>query len=604
MYGSTGKPLRYWLPVISAAAIIILSLSINASAVGTLVRLSSATAGGSWADMAHGVVVDGSGNVYVAGEDDDSDAQYSRTIKYDNDLGFITEDSTEAYNRDSYGMSTTVDKDGNIIVAGYTNSGTDNDWFVLKYNSSLDTVLAKDDYVNGGSTGEDDDANDVVTDSSGNIFVTGCRWGGATPYRDYYTVKYNSNLLVQSSATYNRRANSNDIAYGIALDSDENVYVTGIINDGSDDNTMTVKYNCNTMEVVSSATLRAEQIQNGTDYIDYDCRMRDIEIDDSDNIFVTGYTTDSDGVRISLVTVKYDSNFVVVSSAVVKGVDDTIYYYGYGLDIDLQGNIIVGGTRDDNGTKSCLVIKYSNDLVLLSSATFSDTFHKEVLGVTVDDTGNIYAVGYSSSVSENNNYLVIKYNGLPVISSISPATASRGDTLDVTVTGHNFLSGLTGLFSAAGITVNTVNRTGPTTAVLNITVAADAATGKRNLTLTNTDGAYCTKTDVFNIPAPPDPEPDVVETSGEIITVGSSERKGIINPDKGDALTVYFKGTAAGRYTLKIFTLIGELVYSETKDSLAGGTFSWIPEDIASGIYVVHVNGPGVNISKKIAILR
>ncbi|MFH1414751.1 MAG: hypothetical protein ABIH89_01525 [Elusimicrobiota bacterium] len=47
-----------------------------------------------------------------------------------------------------------------------------------------------------------------------------------------------------------------------------------------------------------------------------------------------------------------------------------------------------------------------------------------------------------------------------------------------------------------------------------------------------------------------------------------------------------------------------KLVYEETKDNLTQGNFSWIPEDIASGIYIAHVNGPGVNVKKKIAILR
>ena len=79
---------------------------------------------------------------------------------------------------------------------------------------------------------------------------------------------------------------------------------------------------------------------------------------------------------------------------------------------------------------------------------------------------------------------------------------------------------------------------------------------------------------------------------------------GTINPDRGEKVTINFKGTTTGSYTLRIFTLLGELVHDETKDSLAAGTFAWIPEDIASGIYIVSVKGPGIDIQKKVAILR
>ncbi|MBN2407902.1 MAG: T9SS type A sorting domain-containing protein [Elusimicrobia bacterium] len=92
--------------------------------------------------------------------------------------------------------------------------------------------------------------------------------------------------------------------------------------------------------------------------------------------------------------------------------------------------------------------------------------------------------------------------------------------------------------------------------------------------------------------------------AGEIVVVGSTEREGVINPDKGDPIVVDFRGKKPGKYTLRIFTMLGELVYDETKSSISGGRFSWIPKNLASGIYIAHVEGPGLNIQKKIAIIR
>lgn len=86
--------------------------------------------------------------------------------------------------------------------------------------------------------------------------------------------------------------------------------------------------------------------------------------------------------------------------------------------------------------------------------------------------------------------------------------------------------------------------------------------------------------------------------------IGGTESKGAVNPDKGESIKVDFKGTEVGKFECKIFTLTGELVYEETKHDMREGRFEWIPKDIASGVYIVSVKGPGVKIHKKMAILR
>jgi Tol biopolymer transport system component len=81
--------------------------------------------------------------------------------------------------------------------------------------------------------------------------------------------------------------------------------------------------------------------------------------------------------------------------------------------------------------------------------------------------------------------------------------------------------------------------------------------------------------------------------------------KGTINPDSGKPVSIGFKGNQSGQFTLRIFTQFGEQIYEETKDvTSSDGWFEWIPKGIASGVYMVHVEGPGCKIFKKIAILR
>lgn len=93
-------------------------------------------------------------------------------------------------------------------------------------------------------------------------------------------------------------------------------------------------------------------------------------------------------------------------------------------------------------------------------------------------------------------------------------------------------------------------------------------------------------------------------SGGEIKIIGGRESKGAVNPDKGEKVKIDFKGTEIGEFTCKIFTLTGELVFEETKSDLKEERFSWIPEDFATGIYIVYVEGPGTKIYKKVAITR
>ena len=81
--------------------------------------------------------------------------------------------------------------------------------------------------------------------------------------------------------------------------------------------------------------------------------------------------------------------------------------------------------------------------------------------------------------------------------------------------------------------------------------------------------------------------------------------KGTFNPDKGKPLAIGFKGTSGGTFTLRIFSPLGELVHSESVvANNAEGWSSWIPGNLATGIYYAHVDGPGVKKFKKFAILR
>jgi len=90
------------------------------------------------------------------------------------------------------------------------------------------------------------------------------------------------------------------------------------------------------------------------------------------------------------------------------------------------------------------------------------------------------------------------------------------------------------------------------------------------------------------------------------------EQRGTVNPDKGEIVGIVFNPNKkpdeyiGQKFTIKIFTLTGELIeeFTKTPQTADDTWMKWVPKDIASGIYIVYVEGPGVKVHKKIAIVR
>ncbi len=91
---------------------------------------------------------------------------------------------------------------------------------------------------------------------------------------------------------------------------------------------------------------------------------------------------------------------------------------------------------------------------------------------------------------------------------------------------------------------------------------------------------------------------------GDIKICGSDNGKGTVNPDQGDIARIFFKGADTGAYECRIFTLMGELVWEGAQRDVSSGYFEWIPKNISSGLYFVHIKGNGVDKRKKIVVMR
>jgi len=191
-----------------------------------------------------------------------------------------------------FGSGVTTDSSGNIYVTGYTRGGLDGntnsgsyDIFLVKYNSSGTKQWTKQ-----LGTSSTDIGNDVTTDSSDNVYVTGYTGGGldgntSSGNHDIVLVKYNSSGTKQW--TKQLGTSSGDYGNDITTDSSGNIYVTGFTERGLDgnihsgnDDIFLVKYN-------SSGTKQWTK-QLGTSSTDYGSG---VTTDSSGNIYVTGSTS-------------------------------------------------------------------------------------------------------------------------------------------------------------------------------------------------------------------------------------------------------------------------------------------------------------------------
>ena len=254
---------------------------------------------GNGSDGAYDIAVDGLGNIYVTGWSIGDGTGYDyATIKYGPDSNeplWVARYNGPGNGSDlAYGIA--VDDSCNVYVTGWSEgNGTGYDHTTIKYGPDSNEPVWVARY-NGPGNGSDG-ATAVVTDGLGNIYVTGASSGSGSNF-DYATIKYgpDSNEPVWV-AVYNGPVNDWDKGQAIAVDDSGNVYVTGWSKgDATGDDYATIKYGPDSNEPLWIARYDGPVNKSDGAY--------GIAVDGSGNVYVTGESEGS-GTSKDYVTVKY-----------------------------------------------------------------------------------------------------------------------------------------------------------------------------------------------------------------------------------------------------------------------------------------------------------
>jgi uncharacterized delta-60 repeat protein len=246
-------------------------------------------------DMGRAVALDSLNNIYIVGHSGNTwDGLADMVLVKFNSSGDYQWERTWGGGKNDDAMAITLDSSNNIYLAGYTMSyglGA-RDICLVKYNSSGVKLW---NTTWGGS--DNDRGASIVLDSSGNIFIGGETRNYGAGLTDMCLVKYNSSGDYKWHRTWG--GVENDWGKAISIDKMNNIYLTGYTRSFTNGETdmCLVKYN-NT----------GIQQWNHTWGGKYEEEAYGVAVDSLDNIYITGEAQSSEGAPKNLCLVKYNND--------------------------------------------------------------------------------------------------------------------------------------------------------------------------------------------------------------------------------------------------------------------------------------------------------
>ena len=405
------------------------------------------TSAGNNHETVNDMFVDQQGNVFVTGSQKGFTLSQSEalTVKYNSQgVQQWIQNYIAPNNNGAFGRAIHVDAAGNVYVTGENAiiSGGANEMLVIKYNSGGTQLWSyRFQYVQNFYCG----GFDIITDASGNVYVTGEYGNGGN---NIFLAKFNSNGALVGQTFYNVESeggrkiamngagkiivagycslNQTDSTRFIALTYEQNLDLLWATRFGSKGtgnpmqsvNDMVIDINSNIVvtgvnnlnyavfKLNPDGTLSWNKFYSSS----YDI-PRGLVTDNTGNIYVTGET----GVlglplTYAITTIKYDPAGNEQWIRNYNGGYTPDGYSGYDIAIDNSSNIYITGNV--YSTSDIATLKYNTNGSLQWAKTFNgpgnNIDNSVVIGV--DGSGNTYVSGNSFDLTTGNDISTIKYS--------------------------------------------------------------------------------------------------------------------------------------------------------------------------------------------------
>jgi len=397
---------------------------LNAQAAGGVsISYWLSTLGSSQYEEGGSVAVDSAGNAYIAGYTLSGGAGANEGV-----LAKYLPDGSIAWQRflggtnDDILRSITVDSSDNVYVSGRTKSVDPGnvDFLLAKYNSS--GTIQWQRILQGGSA---DDANSVKVDSSGNVYIGGQTQSTGAGQIDFLLAKYNSSGTIQWQKVLG--SSREELLYGIAFDTSDNVYVVGSGNSGPGAlESVLAKYN-------SSGTIQWQRKLGGSGT--GSATGYDIVIDGSNNIYIVGDERYSGTPKMLLA--KYNSSGTIQWQRSLGATDNDA---GRGIALDSLGNVYLCGysVNVGAGNNDFVIAKYNSSGTIQWQRTLGATSSDTGFSIAVDLLDNLFAFGSTGSTGAGSNDFLLAH--LPN---------------DGSLTGTYTLDGVSMVYAASGLSATT-----------------------------------------------------------------------------------------------------------------------------------------------------
>ena len=161
-------------------------------------------------------------------------------------------------------------------------------------------------------------------------------------------------------------------------------------------------------------------------------------------------------------------------------------------------SITINGSNFVDGAS----VSFSGTGITVNSTTYVSfnelTANITISGSATTGTRNVTVINPDSQQDTCSNCFTV--NAAPSVVSASPASSTQGASgVNVIISGSNFVSGAVAAFSGAGITVSSTIFNNATQLTINIIINGSAATGARDITVTNPDEGVGTGSGIFTI---------------------------------------------------------------------------------------------------------